>query len=344
MRTLADRLSPLALKPSRQRHARRAFTLVELLVVVLILAIVIAILLPAIAGARRGAKNASTLATLNGLAAATGAFIGDNAGRTPGYFSPADMGNADNEDRGFCAMQNVLLDLSGGVTSPTASGAGIITVGPRPSGTAKVDLGQIGATGGAAGQKAYFNPDRNFLSDAAERPSGQVSSVPDNLLVPHLLDAFGNPVLAWTRDDRPATNFAARNSGGEPAQFYWASNAGMLKSPGVGKNREPALFTLDTTPGSLIGQGKTDAQLAASLEGLLGNPAFPSANYSPSNRKAQKARGSVVFHAAGADGMYLSTTDRGGKTAPGTSGQVQYTTDGDAVRDAFDDTLVPAGN
>lgn len=332
-------------RPSAIAHrvpTGRAFTLVELLVVILILAIVIAILLPAMAGARRGAKQAATGAMLSGMAAAAGQFSTDKAGQTPGYFSPADMGSAENVNRGFCGMQNVLLDLSGGVTSSTATGAGIITVGPRAAGTVKVDIAQIGATS-TGGTKAYFNPDRNYLS-GPERPTGQVANVPDNLQVPHLIDSFGQPILAWTQDDRPPTNFGALDSSGEPARFYWASNAGILKSLTLGKLLTAQAFVAAESPYSMIGDGIAPAQLSASLEGLLGNAAYPAKNYSAANRKADKARASIVFHTAGPDGYFMGSEDRGGKIARGLGNMVLYTTDTGGAMSDFDDLVISAGN
>jgi prepilin-type N-terminal cleavage/methylation domain-containing protein len=58
-------------------HARRAFTLVEMLVVISIIALLISLLLPAIATARDKAQISQSVANLRNLAAANEAYAGD---------------------------------------------------------------------------------------------------------------------------------------------------------------------------------------------------------------------------------------------------------------------------
>ena len=70
--------------PHAELARRRAFTLVELLVVVAIIAILIALLLPAIQAAREAARRGNCQSNLKNLALAALNFESSR-----GYFSPA---------------------------------------------------------------------------------------------------------------------------------------------------------------------------------------------------------------------------------------------------------------
>ena len=69
------------------RTRRRAFTLVELLVVIGIIAVLIGLLMPALSAARRQAQSVRDLAALRTLMHAFHAYAGENRGRViPGYW------------------------------------------------------------------------------------------------------------------------------------------------------------------------------------------------------------------------------------------------------------------
>jgi prepilin-type N-terminal cleavage/methylation domain-containing protein/prepilin-type processing-associated H-X9-DG protein len=75
--------------PSRPR--RRAFTLVELLVVIGIIALLVAILLPSLSRARESAKGVACLSNLRQMATAAQAYANEHGGSYPiAYFSAAD--------------------------------------------------------------------------------------------------------------------------------------------------------------------------------------------------------------------------------------------------------------
>jgi len=320
----------------------RAFSLVEMLVVLVILAIVIAIIIPAIAGARRAAKNADTRATLAQIGNSVSLFEND-VRRLPGYFGAKDMGAAVNATSagGWTGCDNVMLDLLGGITTQVANpNAGIITVGPGGSAATQVnvDLSQLGATkqtGTGTTVRNYFTYDtKRFV---AQSGAGQRFGGNNNNLFPSLVDAFGEPILAWVQDDVPAVqNFTAIDNSAGAAKYYWASNAGFLDDSvsSLGKQARDQRFANN---GSILSSGVTQANRVKTLEALLGNPASPDSS-TPAHPLS--ARGPIVFHSAGADGVFLGSQERGGKP-----GFVQYQANQDPFGGGpFDDLIYAAGH
>ncbi|MBX3358391.1 MAG: prepilin-type N-terminal cleavage/methylation domain-containing protein [Phycisphaeraceae bacterium] len=302
----------------------RGFTIVELLVVILIIGVVVALVFPAITGSQRAAKKVATTAMLADLSSAASAFSIDNK-RTPGYFTTADMGDQANVDRGFTGMNNVLLDLAGGIVAAGGGGPGagdIVVVGPTAAKTVTVDVGRIGATGG--NQKAYYSPPaKNWVVNGLV--AQKQTNVADHSKLPDLVDSFGDPILAWSEDSTAGnSNFSskARIAGtpGSYARFYWAENAAFLQATNLGRLGKTQAYTAANTPSSLLGGGRSDVDLATSLAGLLGNPAFPESTAAGVAPKPAAARGGLVFHSAGADGFYVGTTDDGGKFAASNAG------------------------
>lgn len=312
----------------------RAFSLIELLVVIAIIGIVIAILIPALKGARMQARKVATLGTIRDLGSACASFTTDNH-RNPGYFSPAAMGAAANAQPtgGFTGMQNLLLDLAGGITKAPASGTTIFDVGPGGSPSVMIDITKIGGSGTG---KGYFTPDKSALV-----ADNGLAGSNNNKLMPQIVDAFGNPILAWVADERPSAVFAADDSS-TLAKFYWASNAGVLNSTGIGRDRRDQ----NSTDGSMLGGGYSAPNRVITMASLLGNPAAPKANSSPLEPAA--ARGPIFFQSAGPDGFFMGKYDRGTKSfgaPPASIVNVPYRTGTDIdVMGAYDDVTQAAGN
>ncbi len=321
--------------------ARRAFSLVELLTVLAILAIVVAIIIPAMNLARRAAKNSDTLATLSDLSRAISMYKNDKS-RYPGYFSPRELGSTVNKNTyGFDTMSNIMLDLMGGVAPANATGASILDIGPSAT-PIKVDLVTFGGTQqdkNGAQVKGYFRPDAKKMSVMSG--TGQRFAGNQNNLLPSLVDAFGQPILAWAQDETPSGGVFAEEdftaAGVNGAKFYWAQNAAFLKGvTSLGKLAENQNFA---SGGSLIANDVNPVNRLQTLYALLGNPAAPDDAFSAPNYRPATARGPIILHAAGADGVFVGNRDRGGK-----SGIVTYTPNQDKFNGPlFDDQLVPAG-
>lgn len=306
------------------RCARRAFTLVELLVVMAIIAIVIALVLPAIASSRRNAQAADTRNLVTQLTNAVSSFVNDER-KTPGYFSEREMGSADNSTNGMSSMENLMLDLYG---YQPATGAGSIRLQPMNGGTyLDIDPTLIGTPG--QGSKQYFVPNKKFYV-AQNAGTQQMASAPyassdgDPRQLPDVVDSFGTPLLAWRMDDtyitKPGLNngytFARSDSGAgnQKAKFYWASNACFLKATQTGKRVIDQRYNNPNLNGSTIGEGAPT--LANSLAGALGSPNDPyrdPANLTAIPVVARSPRGSVTIQSAGVDGVYFGRNDPGSK-------------------------------
>ncbi|MFA6044515.1 MAG: hypothetical protein WC718_05985, partial [Phycisphaerales bacterium] len=177
-------------------HSRRAFSLVELVVVIGIIVLIISIVLPALAGARNAAKVEATRSLVNQFTNAVASFKQDKS-RLPGYFSVRDMGAMQNATNGFSAMQNAMLDLAGGVTSDAANTASkIYAVTPTGANPVNVSIDLIGAGG-----KSYFPVlGKNYYKAQNGTDGGERISSTDIQQIPEVVDAWGQPILLWVAD------------------------------------------------------------------------------------------------------------------------------------------------
>lgn len=303
-------------KHRRVWNSRRAFSLIELLVVITIIAIVIAITVPAIGAARDLARGTATQSQIQALATAVGSFQTDNE-RVPGYFNAAQM--SDNQD-GFTSMQNVILDLAGGtIGEQEGDNQGLPLLGPNGQAQVHVNAALIGIDG--SNSRSYLQADAvDFQS--VEGKDG-VSNT-DNLLVPEIVDSWGMPIMAWAEnefaplmadlDDPQIENFATENEDAGVARFYWDQNAPILNSTGLTDRQisqsESALNTADKDEVLTALLGSTGSPLTTA-----GRRGVVSANVSTFLPSVSK--GGVMFQSAGRDRVFLSTEDKAYRTLAG---------------------------
>jgi type II secretory pathway pseudopilin PulG len=351
-------LNPASRSRPIRRNVARAFTVAELMIVLIILGVVLSVVLPSIKHVNNRAKAAVTYTIMNSVASASGQFVNDNNGRNPGHYTAGEMGVTENEDNGLSGLQNILLDLMPGITAGAAiPGNGVIELDPGGGAEAvRVNLNQLAGTtlavpGGAS--RSYFRPDPKYYFAAADYfgggappPAGfkHVASVEGHRFLPDLHDGFGQPILGWQQDERadtPGAVFARANydpaNTAEVARFYWASNACFLKTISLGR-----LMTNQETQSMLGRTGAPGNTPENSLEAILGNPAFPSAGFLPT-----RARGPLVFHSAGANGIFLGVDERGAKiSVNGTTRRpLTYVPGLDPLKGGdFDDIVISAGN
>ncbi len=301
-------------------EARRAFSLIEMMIVIVIIAIVTALVVPALGKARDVAKDTDTRTLLNSVSQSASQFSLDHNGNGPGYFSALEMAQTDNGvgGEGFSGMQNAMLDLAGGALTKApgdAVGPEEIVVGPFAAAAKNVvvDTRLIGA---GKTDKAYFVPSaKNFKkqdgTDGAIRgadASGNSSASTGNITLPELVDARGQPILWWASNSSaigPSAPFAAdtsnSGSGDGAARVYWNPNAVFVSSSAVGAKN------INNLANSALNDN--NANKLTTLTALMGNPNSPvNALATPAMMKPSAARGTALLHAAGRDGVYLSAT------------------------------------
>ncbi len=326
---------------SRPAQPTRAFTLIEMLTVIAILAIVIGIILPIMAGARTAAKKSDTRVLLSNLAQAAAAFQNEQR-RLPGYFSPRQMGDTQNGGRGLTTMDNMLIDLLGGITTQGANGTTILSIGPTMTNLVTIDLAAMGTTkqnsNGSIG-KSYLTMDaKRFVpQDGAAGGTRAVGSLPELAYFPTLIDSFGSPILAWVGDEVPSAGTFAAIDSSMSARYWQVQNAGFLNSKSLGKIKEDQT---DTMRGSALSSSVVAINLSRTMEALLGNASQPDPAAPAGTPKPLAPRAPIVFQSAGPDGIYVGLRDKGAR-----AGFVPYAVNQDPFGGTlFDDMIGTAGN
>ncbi len=344
-----------AARPASRRPScfRRGFSLVELLVVVAIIALLVGILIPVLESVRNSAKSTATTALMTDIANAGASFTTDNR-RQPGVWSQDDLGSSQNYlNTRVANSQSVLLDLAGGVLGPAGGTAGsapsstvtdpgysVVEIGPRgtsaANGALRIDNLKVG-TGALGGGYLKLGSDVLQCAPNANRVFNN-SNNPDYPGIVDLIDPFGMPIVIFTENTGIsagngvfATKFSPdpANPNDPRARFYWGSNGLYLGSTGLGsgglkQSGDPSVPTdlgLSVLSGSLA-----DASLQLSLEGVLGNTAYPQkipAGASGWGQLAQRlvpaaARAPMILISTGPDRVYFPAKKNPARPAAGT--------------------------
>ncbi len=261
------------------------------------------------------------------------------------------------------AGQEAVLGRDGEISNPSATNTNAILVGPRMTAGSQfwVDPTLIGS-----GSSYFDISPEYFVAQLKgtqqiQMAIGNVGHTADEAedpQLPDVVDAFGQPLLVWVEDefgpgriDQNATpiederkkfvNIDSDTDG--PARFYWMANATFLSAPELGKKGED-MATPPSDPmmnysgkTSIIGLGirdeiMDDGHFIESLAALLGNPGFKELQdsmgmlYDPEDLIPTTSRGSFIVHSAGADGIYLSTKDKGLASATDDGDHIAYGT------------------
>lgn len=344
----------------RVRTFERAFTLLELLVVIAIIGLLMGILLPTLSSARQAGMNSSTQSMINEFTNASSSFSNDHGSEMPGYYSPTEMGSTDNlENAKMSAMENAMLDLGGtdlilgfrGDTGvPTVDVAsGIIEIAPFVGDQDKepliVNFNLMGATG------AYFAPDEKFYRtmDPDTQQQGNSGNNGQNFM-PDVVDAFGNPLLVWVKDETARGSINPDDAGGEdaiyrqfaqvtsdgdgdPAWFYLASNQTFFGDNAVSvgdSGRYQAEFSGIGLRNGIVRPTATVIDVEDrihTLATLLASPSYyvlesgetlgdltGTGGVASDNIYPAKPRGRLIVQSAGVDGYYFGTSDSGWRT------------------------------
>lgn len=306
------------LTASNPNH-RRAFSLVELVVVIGIIVLIISIVLPALAGARNAAKVEASRSLVNQFTNAVASFKQDKS-RLPGFFSVRDMGDTQNATIGLSTMQNAMLDLAGGITAQPANQADkIYAVSPTGANSVNVSLDLIGAGG-----KSYFPVlGKNFYKKQDGSEGGERISSDDIKQIPEVVDAWGQPILLWVADTTvagPIQSISDNNNnalvraastaaaGTPPARFYWNSNAAFLKT--LGASNPPYVGTQRKQQNAQSWISEDHPNHIKNLSVLLGSPTGPVGITRPYDQILPSTqRGDYIVQSAGKNFIYMGMNE-----------------------------------
>lgn len=160
----------------RQRPRRRAFSLLELVVVITILGVVAAIAIPRMGLVSRGARQAATRASLFGLQQAIDHYAAEHGGRLPASTEDG-LGNAAGSSNAFRNQLVYYTDARGSVS--IALDRGKYPFGPYLREIPPLPLGQNEGSTAVWVQTTGPTPDPS-------RAAGWVYNVKTGIIIPNL--------------------------------------------------------------------------------------------------------------------------------------------------------------
>ena len=296
---------------------RRAFTLVELLVVIALIGVLAALLLSALSSAQQRARATQTISTMEAFAAACETFFQDH-GQYPGVVPEALLAQDAEANNGIpriSSLENALYHMMGGyrilgvhsdyvqfngyemsfgngnneITVKFAINSELLGDGPLISGRQ---------------YPSYFTPPQGTLVKAF----GQVGDE-ENLV--DVVDAWGQP-LALLRRQRTVGVLPNNRSGndGKPEtwQFRTEGAAPYFEAglSGLGELRKQQAYA-NGTESSLM--SSNTVVYAGNIGRALANPAIASFSGPNTAPIFTQPRGSMLLISAGSDGIFFSTWD-----------------------------------
>ena len=298
-------------------HRRRAFTLVELLVVIALIGVLAALLLSALSSAQQRARATQTTSTMEAFAAACETFFQDH-GQYPGVVPEALLAQDAEANDGIpriSSLENALYHMMGGYrilgVHPDyaqfngyevsfGNGNNEITV----KFAINSELLGDGPLIGGRQYPSYFTPPEGTLVKAF----GQVGDE-ENLV--DVVDAWGQP-LALLRRQRTVgvlpNNRSGNDGNPETWQFRTEGAAPYFEAglSGLGELRKQQAFS-NNAPTCILSQENT-AFFEGNVGRILANPAIREGVGNPNDLYTQP-RGSMLLLSAGADGVFFSSQD-----------------------------------
>ena len=298
-------------------HRRRAFTLVELLVVIALIGVLAALLLSALSSAQQRARATQTTSTMEAFAAACETFFQDH-GQYPGVVPEALLAQDAEANDGIpriSSLENALYHMMGGYrilgVHPDyaqfngyevsfGNGNNEITV----KFAINSELLGDGPLIGGRQYPSYFTPPQGTLVKAF----GQVGDE-ENLV--DVVDAWGQP-LALLRRQRTVgvlpNNRSGNDGNPETWQFRTEGAAPYFEAglSGLGELRKQQAFS-NNAPTCILSQENT-AFFEGNVGRILANPAIREGVGDPDDLYTQP-RGSMLLLSAGADGVFFSSQD-----------------------------------
>jgi prepilin-type N-terminal cleavage/methylation domain-containing protein len=350
-----------------RRARRRAFTLVELLVVIGIIGLLIGLLLPALGSVINRAKAIQTRGTMQAFAKACDAYFIE-FGEYPAAIPNAALylGVTDNPSDPVVVanipkitqMENALLALMGGYRIESdpdyASYTGTeLVFNTSPPFRIKIDAARMGEGPFKNGRKydAFFAPKGREFGKAAGQMS-PTTALPETAgegLVPDLVDAWGAPI-AYVAQMRSIGPLVRKDS--VPGQFerkqmiaYTGSTA--LGDAGVDQTDAAKGSVLSTTGAAGLPSTAARRVTLAQLLRHAGLGQATSSGTSDADRVwSGVARGKYFLFSAGADGIFFSRSQvRTPDGQPMTDIISRVTNpDGPRVIEKYDDIVVSGGS
>ncbi len=298
-------------------HRRRAFTLVELLVVIALIGVLAALLLSALSSAQQRARATQTTSTMEAFAAACETFFQDH-GQYPGVVPEALLAQDAEANDGIpriSSLENALYHMMGGYRilgvhpdygqfngyeMSFGNGNNEITV----KFAINSELLGDGPLIGGRQYPSYFTPPEGTLVKAF----GQVGDE-ENLV--DVVDAWGQP-LALLRRQRTVgvlpNNRSGNDGNPETWQFRTEGAAPYFEAglSGLGELRKQQAFS-NNAPTCILSQENT-AFFEGNVGRILANPAIREGVGNPNDLYTQP-RGSMLLLSAGADGVFFSSQD-----------------------------------